>query len=122
LLLGASPPISTVTGTHMAHQKSSTPLPTNQTTPSSNNNNNNNNNNNKGKSYNTNPFLTEPIIAPLATSEVSPGITSSDTLKTLCCLSLNQFIIMYTIMYNCYYKLNSCYDALCYTNYNYYIT
>jgi hypothetical protein len=70
----------------LAHQKSSTPLPTNQTTPS---NNNNNNNNNKGKSFNTNPFLTEPIIAPLATSEVSPGITSSETLKTLCCLSLN---------------------------------
>jgi hypothetical protein len=84
LLLGASPPISTVTGTHLAHQKSSTPLPANQTAPLSNNN-NNNNNNNKSKSYNTNPFLTEPIIAPLATSEVSPGITSSETRNTVCC-------------------------------------
>lgn len=71
----ASVPVSTVTGTHLANKKASTPVPNNIYSSSSHSHNNNNNINNAGKTSKDtlNPFLAEPIIAPLATSEVSPG-------------------------------------------------
>ena len=88
---GVSPPISTVTGTHLASQKSPSPMYTSQkySTPPTNaglkysqtppplSSNNNSNNNNNNISDSKNPFLVpEPIVAPLATSETlaTPGI------------------------------------------------
>ena len=69
----ASVPVSTVTGTHLANKKASTPVPNNIYSSSSHNNNNNINNAGKTSKDTLNPFLAETIIAPLATSEVSPG-------------------------------------------------